>query len=768
MRTVRETVRQPSLLSPARIYRAAGAVADAAMRAVGLLGSRPADSSTCGSPGGEGPAGGDSWSSFFATWQFVCSLAIATLFFVVRLVRSLSQGGRPWPRAAVVAARVALLVWIVGLLINILLNMGSLLNSGGGVLAVVTQSATSAPAAAPPKPHPSRDPPIVAEAVATAVSNAAAVVASVASAAASAAASAVVGMAAPTGSPTPEFASEGSASFVVAADRIDAFDSDELPGWARILADSFFVDILAYEIIMRIYLLLYPSPNGRAPPYHHGSIDGDFLWAAVLHYSASIDLLPFVLFKWLQMAALLCHLASNMIVDDPGWKRMFDGIPRVVHWMRRTHLLWCIFMGRGAPWLLWVPDAILLVAAMLFYIGVETGLEMSPRLVGHDGDLPLDDIDDAMGDGIQVATGNARGVLAMREPSDALATSPAMAAAQRNQLPTAAQAEKLYHDFLTFSAALGSQAGGGQARRADSAGDDDADEDFDDTPWLSENSDAAAADDEPTQRHRGLRRRRSPRRRARAAEGGSSGEQASVSSSQAGDAGRSDDDADEDDVPIEEINDLLKDAYAAAGRSDTDSALDESYLCPDRIFTRQMRRAVLSGAPALPTAGGPQAAGAGTRRRASLPPHLTLSAQSLPLAASGSPPGSPASASGSGTGRPGSPARATAGAHAQRLASAVRDVAARAERFRRVLASHAPVARLVDALLARRRADNQRRNERVLKCVVCRAAMRDIILRPCNHLCLCDGCKTAMGQRGLGRCPVCSREVEGTVKIFWS
>nr|KAJ3421464.1 hypothetical protein HK105_003442 [Polyrhizophydium stewartii] len=664
MRTVRETVRQPSLLSPARIYRAAGAVADAAMRAVGLLGSRPADSSTCGSPGGEGPAGGDSWSSFFATWQFVCSLAIATLFFVVRLVRSLSQGGRPWPRAAVVAARVALLVWIVGLLINILLNMGSLLNSGGGVLAVVTQSATSAPAAAPPKPHPSRDPPIVAEAVATAVSNAAAVVASVASAAASAAASAVVGMAAPTGSPTPEFASEGSASFVVAADRIDAFDSDELPGWARILADSFFVDILAYEIIMRIYLLLYPSPNGRAPPYHHGSIDGDFLWAAVLHYSASIDLLPFVLFKWLQMAALLCHLASNMIVDDPGWKRMFDGIPRVVHWMRRTHLLWCIFMGRGAPWLLWVPDAILLVAAMLFYIGVETGLEMSPRLVGHDGDLPLDDIDDAMGDGIQVATGNARGVLAMREPSDALATSPAMAAAQRNQLPTAAQAEKLYHDFLTFSAALGSQAGGGQARRADSAGDDDADEDFDDTPW------------------------------ARAAEGGSSGEQASVSSSQAGDAGRSDDDADEDDVPIEEINDLLKDAYAAAGRSDTDSALDESYLCPDRIFTRQMRRA--------------------------------------------------------------------------RLASAVRDVAARAERFRRVLASHAPVARLVDALLARRRADNQRRNERVLKCVVCRAAMRDIILRPCNHLCLCDGCKTAMGQRGLGRCPVCSREVEGTVKIFWS
>ncbi|KAI8929398.1 hypothetical protein BC831DRAFT_444275 [Entophlyctis helioformis] len=717
------------------------------------------------------------------TWHFSASLLLATLFFAVRLARPWLPA-RPLPRWAVLAARILLLAWIVALVLNMLLNMGSMLNSGGGVWAVVTSYGPDSPASSASS-EPSAPP-----------------LAATTPGSASAA------------SPKPIL---HSSSMPHMGERGDD-DSDDSPLWARLLSTAFFIDVLNYESIVRLYLLLYPSPGGLPPPHHHGSLDGDYLWAAILHYYYAIDLLPVMLFKWLQMASVLCHLAAEMALENPFWES-------IVQWMRRAHLIWSLTLGNGAPWLLWVPDALVLCAAILFYVGVVTGVELSPRFSssgrrshgsgpvhdalidstasharGHahahshvlagvdsdseDEDSPTStDIDfttaaaaaaaaaaagfhlDQQEGGIRhrqprrastaVATQQSghETVQAMLQPSHR-ATSPILAGRRRNSRLQPTEEEHIYKLFLNLDTPFGS----------------DNVDDYDDQLWLSDDvsdrgdvsdtsSDSIDTDaSEPGGAGSGLDA--SPTRQStRLAQ-----RRHSVGGVQPHTRGFRTAHFDATEISPDEVNELLQDAYhrgSSAGQPD-ESLLDESYLCPDRVFTRQMRKAVLqSNSGSAPASGRPASTSSapesptGDHRLGLLPSASSSSKQQE--AHDGSPSQTAASATET-------PRRSLVSG----AAYAVRDVAARAERFRRILSSHAPVARTVDAILSSRRADNQRRNQMGLMCVVCAARKRDIILQPCNHLCLCEECKVRMGHESLGKCPVCSRTVESSVKIFWS
>ena len=46
-------------------------------------------------------------------------------------------------------------------------------------------------------------------------------------------------------------------------------------------------------------------------------------------------------------------------------------------------------------------------------------------------------------------------------------------------------------------------------------------------------------------------------------------------------------------------------------------------------------------------------------------------------------------------------------------------------------------------------------------CVVCLDVNREVLLKPCNHYCVCSSCSN-----GLGECPLCMKRIQKTEKIF--
>ncbi|KAL5038476.1 hypothetical protein RTP6_005777 [Batrachochytrium dendrobatidis] len=634
-------------------------------------------------------------TSYLHTWQFQCALSLAIIFLTIRILRRVLQI-QSWPIWAIVSARVLLLIWILGLMINIVLNVGSLLNSGGGVWNILTQFGPDAPSAF--------------ESATKSSEASAALMYS-----ANVSTNPMSGLLPPVGATS-------------------EFDSDDSPQWAKTLADSFFLDIMVYEAIVRSYIILYPHPDGLVPSYHRGSIDGDFLWAAVLYMHYAIELLPLMLLKWLHMATLLSHLACNMAVDNERLGKICANAPKAVHWIRRIHLGWSIAVGYGVPWLMWVPDMLVLAAAVLFNFGVGVGVAVSTHAA------QINSREDAQ---IAAIRTNLAGAQAMQQRSLVQATSPVLERRLLGGNLDQDEAESLYRWFLDTNQNMPTE---------------DID-DYNDQLWLSDEGEDKTND------------------------GSISGE-------------LEDEDEDEkakmnDRISADEIEQLLSDAYAGSEVLQHKDALDESYLCPGRVFTRQMRHAVLHNEPnALNKQDvnvGAQGSQLWGHRRRSLSSGVspTLNLTLASLKANGmqfeedaliSNPSSPTFATykndrGSATVVPTRSQSLTA-AGAKRFvkeaASAVRDVAMRVERFHRVLASHAPVARMVDRILSLRQRENQRRNDHGIKCVVCTTRMRDIILQPCNHLCICEDCKIGMGQQNIGRCPVCSSQVTGTVKIFWS
>lgn len=51
------------------------------------------------------------------------------------------------------------------------------------------------------------------------------------------------------------------------------------------------------------------------------------------------------------------------------------------------------------------------------------------------------------------------------------------------------------------------------------------------------------------------------------------------------------------------------------------------------------------------------------------------------------------------------------------------------------------------------------------ECILCMDAERCVVLRPCRHLCLCEGCaKAVMGCDR--RCPLCRKEIEDVQVVY--
>ena len=48
------------------------------------------------------------------------------------------------------------------------------------------------------------------------------------------------------------------------------------------------------------------------------------------------------------------------------------------------------------------------------------------------------------------------------------------------------------------------------------------------------------------------------------------------------------------------------------------------------------------------------------------------------------------------------------------------------------------------------------------ECVVCKDARRELLLKPCNHYCVCQACVRLLG----GKCPMCRKRIQRVEKIF--
>lgn len=49
-----------------------------------------------------------------------------------------------------------------------------------------------------------------------------------------------------------------------------------------------------------------------------------------------------------------------------------------------------------------------------------------------------------------------------------------------------------------------------------------------------------------------------------------------------------------------------------------------------------------------------------------------------------------------------------------------------------------------------------------LECCVCLSDTKNILLQPCNHLCVCESCKPNVGEE----CPICRTIIQSTIKVY--
>ncbi|KAJ1341963.1 hypothetical protein BSLG_003463 [Batrachochytrium salamandrivorans] len=447
-----------------------------------------------------------------------------------------------------------------GARVNIILNVGSLVNSGGGLWTVLsTRLRPDAPAIEEAMPS-------TALGTSTLTSSS---------------------LSHPYSSySTKSFAgASASASAAAAPSPTSDLDLDDSPVWARTLADSFFLDIIVYEAIVRCYILLYPRLDGQAPRYHHGSLDGDFLWAAVLYMHYAVDLLPLMLLKWLQMASLLSHLAANMAVDNPRWELILAAAPRCALGATPAscleHCAW--------PWAAEVE-----LHALAQSSNGLSNLNRDEHSRVHHGEPHAS--------GSRYGVFGSAGARAMQQPSFVKATSPTMSISQHNDLTLqSARADALYQQFLDFDSPL---------EGIDS-------EDYEDQLWESDRmGEECPSCDGLSNSSRG--------------ESGDGRD-----SDNGGDGDEMQTDTSSNDISTNEINELLSDAYAGSNPTEVCDAMDESYLCPGRVFTRQMRYAVLHNQPNERRRGRGDAAASlshralGVRRRSSSGETHTVSYRTL-------------------------------------------------------------------------------------------------------------------------------------------
>ena len=52
------------------------------------------------------------------------------------------------------------------------------------------------------------------------------------------------------------------------------------------------------------------------------------------------------------------------------------------------------------------------------------------------------------------------------------------------------------------------------------------------------------------------------------------------------------------------------------------------------------------------------------------------------------------------------------------------------------------------------------------KCTICFVNIRNVLFRPCRHLCVCQSCRIDLFQRGSIECPVCKTPIESFDTIY--
>lgn len=146
----------------------------------------------------------------------------------------------------------------------------------------------------------------------------------------------------------------------------------------NLLANGIFDLVFKYEMGIRI-ISLYDSYKSVIPSYYSGSLDGEFMWATLLHSYSLKDLYPWIWWKYLAVftdSFCVCiGLVSNAQIT---WFVQILGL--IVHWTRKLRFYYHVIFGSHDPWLLWVPDTIVLTAAFLFDLGLFFGVSKDEQL----------------------------------------------------------------------------------------------------------------------------------------------------------------------------------------------------------------------------------------------------------------------------------------------------------------------------------------------------------------------------------------------------
>ncbi|VDO40536.1 unnamed protein product [Haemonchus placei] len=87
----------------------------------------------------------------------------------------------------------------------------------------------------------------------------------------------------------------------------------------------------------------------------------------------------------------------------------------------------------------------------------------------------------------------------------------------------------------------------------------------------------------------------------------------------------------------------------------------------------------------------------------------------------------------------------------------------RARPIRQVVEVFSPVRRrsTSSVISYAERANNER-----IQCCICLYREKTILLRPCNHICLCNTCFQAIMNEEISTCPICRTEIESHIEVF--
>lgn len=236
---------------------------------------------------------------------------------------------------------------------------------------------------------------------------------------------------------------------------------------------SLFGTLLCYSTGLRFMASLSPVRHAF-PKHYQASFDGEAIWATVLHSYTTpqevASLLPLVLFKYLDIAmgslgillgvSFSSSLPRHSPVSRPNPIRsLCDWLSYTVHIVRRVFYVWALFLGPGVPWLLWVPNCLVILFAII--------LEIHLALAGD-----------------QSSSSSSSSPVQTQSPSPVLQQSKKKQKSPRKMDISGPKAKALYKDFLAVTSTLASP---GLVRRLKNRDDPDGETDEeDDDEWTLE------------------------------------------------------------------------------------------------------------------------------------------------------------------------------------------------------------------------------------------------------------------------------------------